>query len=63
MTSTTKQPPVHHRGHPRPFESCHSGKIFAGVQNIPVEDDHIPFLRRGERGAIPCVKIVLESGF
>lgn len=23
------------------------GQIFAGVQNIPVEDDHIPFLRRG----------------
>lgn len=24
-----------------------AGKIFAGVRNIPVEDDHIPFLRRG----------------
>jgi len=25
-----------------------AGKIFAGVRNIPVEDDHIPFLRRGK---------------
>jgi hypothetical protein len=37
-------------------------KIFGGSRNVPVEDDHIPFLRRGERAIQFFKRIFAPSG-